>query len=310
MAFRQLTRRHARLLLVCLGLLAALLPVRDAAGAESKPYVSVSFQVAVPEFQRNLPQLAQAEVVIARALAAMFADSYAFADWSAGGPRTGTQLGTLILKLEKDESTRPGPKVFVRFYGAVPGGTLRATKIPEIEIYAPSFLNWDTNNRAAFEARLLGNAAPIVRTPAFQAEFFQHFLALLPIASTVLPRATERVIDIPVQWTQNLLAPESILTVRFGKSVQQTKLEGSMTLTNITAHVEAAPAAGGAAAPARLRGSVTAATFDAKPLLLDASRWNKRLPELLSGAKAYCFIAVYKGRDSLLPEDTTLLGLP
>ena len=311
MAIQQLTGRITRRLSQCLGAIATLFAMATTNAADTKPYVAVQFEVAVPEFQRNLPQLAQAQAAVGAALAKVFADKYVFANWSASvPPPAGAQLGTLLLKLEKDDNTRPGPKVFLRFYGAIPGGAAHVRSIPTIEIYAPSFLNWDTNDRAAFEARLIGNALPIINTAAFQDEFFQHFLALLPIASSVLLRPAERVIDIPVPWTQNLLAPESVLTVRFGKAVQQTKREGSMTLGNITAYVDPPSPSGNAAGGARLRGSITTAVFDAKPLPLDANRWNRQLPDLLSGAKTYCFITVYKGRDSLLPDDAGLLELP
>ena len=81
MACQQLTKRMTRKLIQRIGVIAALVATVSADAAETKPYVQVQFEVAVPEFQRNLPQLAQAQATVGAALAKVFADKYVFANW-------------------------------------------------------------------------------------------------------------------------------------------------------------------------------------------------------------------------------------
>jgi hypothetical protein len=279
----------------------------------AKPEVLVQFEIEVASFNDNLPELDAALLAVRTALAAELGRQFVFADWRVAAPDPAVaRLGTLVLRLSADAATRPNPRIFVNWWGtgSSAGSSLRDLGFDPIEIYSPGDLNWDTNDRRAFETRVLGQTMAKMRTTAFREELLERFLKRLPLGSSIVPHATDRVIEIPVQWTELLLSPESQLVVLFDKSVDQTKREGMMTLSRIAARVgpQANPAAPPPAFAAALRGSITAASFDAVPIPLDAQQWNADLPELLSGATAACFISVYKPRDPLA-ADSDRFGL-
>jgi hypothetical protein len=294
---------------IVMGLLAAAIALAGASAFAGKPEVLVQFEIAVPAFQRNLPQRAQAEQAVAAAVAAELERQYVFAHWMAQAPaQPQMQLGRLVLRMDQNVAMQPNPQVFVHWFGARagPGAQLAELGFAPIEIYSPGNPNWDTNSAADFETRLLSKTLEKVRTDAFHDEFFKRFVARLPIASTVVPQATDRVIEIPLRWNEVLFSSETELVVRFDKLVDQTKQEGTMTLGQIAARVGAATAP--AEFPALLRGSITKASFDARPIALDPQNWNDQLLQILSGARAACFISVYKPRDELA-GDSDRLGL-
>lgn len=293
-----------RIARACLGI---ALVVASALAHAGKPEVLVQFEIAVPAFERNLPERAKAEQNIRKALATELARTYAFANWStqpAAQPRA--QLGRLVLRLEQNPDTRPSPQILVRWLGAsgATGAAPADLSLAPIEIYSPGNPNWDTNNRGNFETRLLGKTMEKMRTDAFNAEFFKGFLRRLPIASTIVPQTADRVIEVPVPWDELALSSESELTVVFDKPVDQTRREGSLTLGQIVARISGAEAA----SPA-LRGSITKASFDAKTVVLDQQNWNDQVPAMLNGAQVRCYISVYKPRDPLASESGVLLGL-
>jgi hypothetical protein len=109
-----------------------------------------------------------------------------------------------------------------------------------------------------------------------------------------------------LRWNEVLFSSETELVVRFDKLVNQTRQEGTMTLGQIAARTAAA--AGPVEFPALLRGSITKASFDARPITLDPQNWNEQLLQILSGAKTSCYISVYKPRDELA-GDSDRLGL-
>jgi len=274
-----------------------------------KPQVVVQFEVRVPAFETNLPDRALAEQHVREALSAEFARRYEFAGWSAQAAASTAQLGRVVLRLEQDPNTQPNPRVYVTWFGgagAADDAHLTDLGMERIEIYAPGNPNWDTNDRRDFETRLLGKAMEKVDTDAFFQAFFQKFLARLPIASTVEPQPTDHVIEVPVPWSEMLLSSDSKLVVRFTKSIAQVDQHGSLTLTHIDAHTIQGNTADGATS--RLRASITEGDFDGRPLVLDAN-WNDRVPELLDGASARCYLAEYKPRDALGRDSDDLLGL-
>jgi hypothetical protein len=292
-----------------MGLFAAAIAMSSDAALAGKPEVLVQFEIAVPAFQRNLPQRAQAEQAVASAVAVELERQYVFAHWLAQAPaQPQMQIGRLVLRMDQNPAMQPNPQVFVHWFGARagPGAPLVDLGFAPIEIYSPGNPNWDTNSRPDFETRLLGKALEKVRTDAFHDEFFIRFVKLLPIASTIVPHAADRVIEIPLRWNEVLFSSETELVVRFDKRVNQTKQEGTMTLGQIAART--ATAAGPVEFPGLLRGSITKASFDARPITLDPRNWNDQLLQILSGAKASCYISVYKPRDELA-GDSDRLGL-
>lgn len=297
---------------IVLGLFAAAIAVASDAALAGKPEVLVEFEIAVPAFLRNLPQRAQAEQAIASAIATELERQYVFAHWLAQAPaQPETQIGRLVLRLDQNLAMQPNPQVFVHWFGARagPGAQLADLGFAPIEIYSPGNPNWDTNSASDFETRLLGKTLEKVQTDAFHDEFFKRFVARLPIASTIVPQAVDRVIEIPLRWNEVLFSSETELVVRFDKQVDQTKQEGSMTLGQIAARVgQSATPVASAEFPALLRGSITKASFDARPITLDPQNWNDQLVQILNGANAFCYISVYKPRDELA-GDPDRLGL-
>ena len=291
-----------------LGLIAAAIAVASEPVLAGKPQVVVQFEIQVPAFQRNLPEQSQALQHVSSAIAAELARQYEFADWVTQAPaQSETQLGRLVVRMKEEQPrTQPSPRVSVSWFGSSSSTdeTLVDLKFDPIEIYSSGNPNWDTNNRADFETRVLAKTMEKVRTDAFRDRFFNVFLANLPIASTIEPQAADRVIEIPVRWSDVLLASESVLTVKFNKQVDEGLQKGTLVLGQIVAR---AAAAGGTAAspefPARLRGSVTKADFNGASIPLDTQNWNEKLLQVLGGAKAYCFISPpYKPRDELLGD--------
>jgi len=289
-----------------IGLAAALTACPD--GHADKPRVVVQFEVAVPAFTANLPERALAEQHVREALSTEFARRYVFADWATKSGADGApQLGRVVLRLEQDPNTLPNPRVYATWLGSAgitDDGGLTDLGMERIEIYSPGNPNWDTNDRRDFETHLLDKAMEKVGTDAFYQVFFQKFLARLPIASTVEPLPNDRVIEVPLPWSDVVLSSDSKLVVRFAKSIANVTQRGSLTLTHIATRT-AQGAAG--AAGSRLRGSIAEADYDGQPLTLEHS-WNDRVPEILNSATARCYIADYKPPDALV-GDADLLGL-
>src|SRR5882724_3873938 len=164
---------------IVIGLIAAAIAVASAPVLAGKPQVLVQFEIEVPAFQRNLPERAQAVQSVSGALASELGRQYVFADWLTQAPaQSQMQLGRLVLRMEENRAAQPNPQVFVRWLGASasPGAALVDLGFAPIEIYSPGNLNWDTNNRADFETRLLAKTMEKVRTDAFRDELFKRFL--------------------------------------------------------------------------------------------------------------------------------------
>src|SRR6266702_1199321 len=104
---------------IVMGLCAAAFVMASDAALAGKPEVLVQFEIAVPAFQRNLPQRAQAEQAIAAAIAAELERQYVFAHWLAQAPaQPQMQLGRLVLRMDQNPAMQPNPQVFVHWFGA------------------------------------------------------------------------------------------------------------------------------------------------------------------------------------------------
>ena len=286
--------------------LSASLPVLAA-----RPEVVVEFEITVPEFTQNLPERDKAIQTLRNAFANELQRQFVFAHWLTEAPtQPQMQLGRLVVRLEQDKGMKPNPRVFVRLWGARPNGPLTELSLPELEIYSPGNPNWDTNNRGDFETRVLTHTMENVRNDSFREKFIKQFISKLPISSAVEPMVTDRVIEIPVRWNEVLLSSETELVVTFDKQVPQGSRTGTMTLGRIVTHVDGQANAAGASPefPARLRGSITDASFDAVKIPLDQQNWSDQVAQVLSGAKALCFISKYMPRDELA-GDADRLGL-
>jgi hypothetical protein len=196
----------------------------------------------------------------------------------------------------------------VRFWGARPNGPLKELGLPEMEIYSSSNLNWDTNNRQDFETRILTRTMETIRNDSFRDKLVAQFLGKLPLSSAVEPKATERVIEIPVRWSEMLLSSETVLLVQFNKSLPEGNREGQFRLVRIVARVDQNAANPPSAFPARLRGSLKEVSFDGDSIHLDQQDWNDEVLQMLADASVNCFILTYMPKDEL-EGDSDRLGL-
>lgn len=275
-------------------LLLLLLPVPYAHALDAKPHIVVNFNIEAPTFQRNLPERGAAQDAIGRQLAALIAQRFAFADWTVTAGDAESRLGALVLKLEEDDSTVPNPRIVVRWYGAA-GPAVVAGKqlpIPAVEIYAPTNPNWDTNSRRNFQTRVLGKLVDIMRADAFYDQLFSVFVSKLPIAEQVKAVANDRAIDVPVAWRELLLAPESVVVVRFRINSGTAVETGTLKLNPIAPRLVVLDPATNTTSTL-LRGAVDEATVGVHRLHL-VGNWNDELPNLLNGADVTCYLVKYK----------------
>lgn len=277
-----------------LGCLAMLFAASNALALDTKPHVLVRFEITAPAFVRNLPQRSQSQQSLSEQLAAQMAERYAFADWPVTARDGNAKLGELVLRLEEDGTTEPNPSIVVRWYASFGANdvALQRLPLPEVPIYEPSNPNWDTNSRRDFETRVLSRMNEKTRSDAFYGAFFQIFIRNLSIASTVHAQSGDHVIDVPMQWRDMLLAPESVIVVRFKKTRGAVAEQGSLRLSPVTARILPQDPSTQLSVT-MLRGSVDQALFAAQPLNL-VSNWNDRLPELLTDAEVRCYIFDYK----------------
>ena len=150
----------------------------------------------------------------------------------------------------------------------------------------------------------------IINSAGFREEFAKRFLGRLPLSTAIEPKVAERVIEIPVRWSEMLLSSESVLIVRFNKQLPQGNREGEMKIGRIVARVDSPGSDAGQPPefPARLRGSLTEAMFDGGVLSLNQQNWNDQVPQVLTDATAQCYILKYMPKDTL-EADSDLLGL-
>lgn len=277
----------------------------------AKPEVAVEFEITVPQFTDNLPEREMAIRNLRNAFSNELQHQFVFARWLTETPaQPEMQLGRLVVRLEQDRRMQPSPSVFVRLWGARPNGPLKELGLPTMEIYSPGNLNWDTNSRADFETRVITKTMETISNDSFREKFVELFLGKLSLSSTIETKADERVIEIPVRWNEMLLSSDSVLVVRFNKQLPQGNLDGDMKLGRIVARVGGQTNAAGQPPefPARLRGSLTEAKFDGGQIQLNQQNWNDQIPQMLTGAKADCFILEYIPKDEL-EADSDRLGL-
>ena len=118
---------------IAIGLLLAASLTSGLPALAAKPEVVVEFEITVPDFSTDLPEKDQAIGNLSKAFATELQDHFAFARWLTGAPsQPQLQLGRLVARLEQDTQTRPAPRVFVRFWGARPNGSLVELGLPEM----------------------------------------------------------------------------------------------------------------------------------------------------------------------------------
>lgn len=273
--------------------LALALATPSARALDAKPHIVVNFGIEAPAFKRNLPELADAEQAIATQIAAQIAERYAFADWTVAPRDATSRLGSLILRLEEDATTVPNPRIVVAWYReSVDAADAVKLAIPETEIYAPTNPNWDTNSRRNLQTRVLDKLSQSMRADNFYDSLFTLFLRTLPIATSASAEADNHAVAMPLGWREMLLAPESVVIVRFVKHGDAQTESGSLRLNPVAPQI-VPPDSADAPSTTLLLGAVSAATLGIHTLALTAN-WNDQLPALLQGADVRCYLVDYK----------------
>ncbi len=108
-----------------------------------------------------------------------------------------------------------------------------------------------------------------------------------------------------MRWREMLLAPESVLIVRFSKQVGVSAETGSLRLNPVAPRVVLDAATNTTAT--LLRGGVDTATVGVQKINL-VNNWSDRLPELLRGAEVRTYIVDYKPLEFVGTGDGLVLG--
>lgn len=274
---------------------------------DSKPHVVVNFDIVAPAFKLNLPQRSAAQATLGNEIASQVAQRYAFADWTLTPRDDQARLGTLSLRLEEEPNTVPNPRIVVKWYGGADAASAKELAIPPIEVYAPTNPNWDTNSRANFETRVTDKLREAMRSDAFFEQFFKVFLRTLPIAKQVRTAPADRAIDLPVTWRELLLAPESVVVVRFRRASDAGAEAGTLTLNPVAPRRVVLDSANNVTATL-LRGAVDEAVVGVHRLDL-VGNWNDRLPALLNNAEVRAYLVEYKPLDFADTDDGLVLDL-
>jgi len=267
---------------------AALLTTGVALAAD-KPFIGLVFEIESPTFKRTLPDAGASERNLAQRLAAELAPHHPFADWRPGVSTGG--MGALIARLvEGNES--PFPKIEVVWSLKLPSGErVLQTPLPNAVIYAPSNPNWDTSNGPRFETRVFEEMMKVVRSGGFHEIAFKEVLRKLPIATEVQPVERDRVVLVPLKWSQLRLGQGSELAVEFVRSNGTDRKKGRVALSRIDERGRD---------PGRgfVQGGVKEAVFDSQVLALDGGHWNAALQGLLTNATTVnCFITVFESAE-------------
>jgi hypothetical protein len=267
-----------------LGLLALAGAARAADPA--KPYMEVVFEIQSPTFRRALPEVPMAEATLAQKLADEFARRHRFADWLSA-PRTGAPMGQLIARLVEVEA-HPFNQVLVTWFVKTPSGSVEALPLQPVEIYPPTNNNWDAGNRQRFETHVFGKIVEVIQVQGFQDATFQDVLSKLPIATSVMPVDSDRVIIVPLLWKHLRLGQDSELLVKFtSASPQGAPHQGSLTLSRINERSRGHEGIG------FVQGGIREGMLDTQVLPLTA-QWNPALATLLNKATVRCFITAFK----------------
>jgi len=254
-----------------------------------KPHMELVFEISAtlaPTFRRLLPEVDKAQANLAQMLAAEFAPRHRFTDW-ASTPQAVAPMGQLIARLVETDA-RPFPRVQVKWFIKTASGFAEELPLQAVEIYSPTTNLWDTGNRQKFESRVYGEILKVIQVQGFQEATFREVLSKLPIATSVTPVESDKVILVPLMWRQLRLGQDSELLVQFSKPTPQGgQQKGSLTLSRINERSRSGDGIG------YVQGGIRDGVLDAQALPLN-QQWNAALPQLLDKATIRCFITAYK----------------
>lgn len=255
-----------------------------------KPHIEVVFEIDAinaPTFRRLLPEVDKAQANLAEQLATVFAPSHRFTDWT-GTPQAVAPMGRLIARLIEVGTTKPFPRVVVKWFIRTPSGLVEELPLQAIEIYSPTTNLWETGNRQKFETRVFSETIKVIQVQAFQETTFKEVLSKLPIATSATPVESDRVILVPLLWRQVRLGQDSEILVQFIKTTPQgSQQRGSLTLSRIGERSRAGDGVG------FVQGGIRDGMLDAQAMPL-SQQWNAALPQLLDKATIRCFITAFK----------------
>lgn len=267
--------------------LAALAAVLAGAAGLAMPALSMArpaIEVRVDIKAASLDGLVQRDFVqreIARKIADRFRDRYRLFAWS---PEQGTKVATLVVRVSETPA-RSLPTVDVDWVLEVPGQSDYVLQIAPEHVYESSNSMRALTEPDAFKSDL-DKAISAVLKGGFFDRFREEVLQRIPIARDAMPIPQDRMIAVPLLWTEAQLSFESVLRVTFERKEGNVTRRGSFDI-DILNERTAAPGKG------MLQGGIQTATWDTGMLPV-VSRWNDQLPTLLQGASITCHIAKFR----------------
>jgi hypothetical protein len=249
----------------------------------ASPQILVRFEVKSGTIKDGLrSRVAAFEHIMAQRIAVPLRARYGFVAWNAEVDPTSPVLGQIVAQLV-DDSSDEMPPILVRWFAVIDGrAKAELTGSVPIQIYARNDPNVDATNQLALEQRTMEALDKVIPTDSFLDGLFKNFVSRVPLARSVTPIETDRVIELPLQKDDVPIGQQSVVDVEFILSASNGRLQGSLELTRFVGD-----------ASGRLRGGVQTAIVDTKLVPL-VNNWHAMLPVWLADAAVQCFIITYQ----------------
>jgi len=264
---------------LCGSALASWLLALAASAQPVAPEVQLAVSLCCRDAEKSfehLPGRDLAEQGLALALQSALASRVPFVTWRTDGAAA-TQLVLALI----ETPALPLSRVELRWLRAR-GGAEQALAIDPIALYGSSDTAREASNGQRFSVDARAKLA-LALTSAFFEQLQREFVSQVPLASAVTPRPQERLVIVPLRFSEAKLGMDSQLRVEF-RSAAPSKA-GRLELVN-PLRWRQPPAAD------LIQASVGGAVFDSHALPLSEG-WSDALPQLLSGAQISCYVTKF-----------------
>jgi len=210
---RQLVKRGGPGLAVFLGAaLAGAAAAADTLGAR----VQVVFAITAPDFVRNLPAPASAEMQrrMASELAVMAHDHFGFVEWLSSPPPAGPPADAELRVTLVGEAREDGSRTSIELRGAVGGQPIEMPELPNVVVYEL----WDdkpTHDAAELRLKLVDVLHERLDNDDFRRRLQEQFLSQVPLSRRVVVRGQDKRLLVPASWKSLHARPDSMLRAVF-----------------------------------------------------------------------------------------------
>ena len=229
----------------------------------------------------GLPQREFVQREVARTVAERFRDRYRLFAWSPG---QGAKVATLVARVTQSPAL-PLPTVDVDWVLEIPGQGDYVLHIEPARVYDSSDMRRALTEPDIFKSDLEKVIREVLKE-AFFDRFRDEVLQRIPIARDAMPIPEDRMISVPLVWTEAQLSSEAVLRVLFERKEGDATKRGSFDI-GILNERTVAPGKG------LIQGGIQGAMWDTGKLPMVAG-WNALVPSLLQGASITCHIATFK----------------